>query len=178
MKSMYCPEHDITNDLITNNTLSIILVILLCVLTKVDLRYSIEFYILPDDLHWSRRHLFFVTGTLCVLRTRDASAIHLPCCLLPADSEWAESGSDIPPSLGPGPASRCTMPLPGAADSHDHHDHDRVSSMETQPLTGEDDHVHYSHRTPWLRAFVMGATDGLVSVASVMVNIAPEPLSP
>ncbi len=26
-----------------------------------------------------------------------------------------------------------------------------------------DEHKHYSHRAPWLRAFVLGATDGLVS---------------
>lgn len=35
-----------------------------------------------------------------------------------------------------------------------------------------DEHVHYSHRSPWLRAFVLGANDGLVSVASLMVGIA------
>ena len=28
----------------------------------------------------------------------------------------------------------------------------------------EDEHVHYAHRAPWLRAFVLGANDGLVSV--------------
>lgn len=25
-----------------------------------------------------------------------------------------------------------------------------------------DEHVHYSHRAPWLRAFILGANDGLV----------------
>lgn len=48
---------------------------------------------------------------------------------------------------------------------------------QAQPLVnGRDDssvdeHVHYSHRAPWLRAFVLGATDGLVSVAALMVGI-------
>jgi VIT1/CCC1 family predicted Fe2+/Mn2+ transporter len=30
---------------------------------------------------------------------------------------------------------------------------------------------HYSHRAPWLRAFVLGANDGLVSVAAIMVGV-------
>lgn len=35
----------------------------------------------------------------------------------------------------------------------------------------EDEHVHYSHRAPWLRAFVLGANDGLVSVAAIMLGV-------
>lgn len=35
----------------------------------------------------------------------------------------------------------------------------------------DDEHVHYSHRAPWLRAFVLGANDGLVSVASLMLGV-------
>lgn len=34
-----------------------------------------------------------------------------------------------------------------------------------------DEHQHYSHRAPWLRAFVLGANDGLVSVASLMLGV-------
>ncbi|KAI8475047.1 MAG: Ccc1 family [Monoraphidium minutum] len=34
-----------------------------------------------------------------------------------------------------------------------------------------DEHEHYSHRAPWLRAMVLGANDGLVSVASLMMGI-------
>ena len=37
--------------------------------------------------------------------------------------------------------------------------------------TAVDEHQHYSQRTPWLRAFVLGATDGLVSVAALMVGV-------
>ena len=33
------------------------------------------------------------------------------------------------------------------------------------------DHQHFSHRAPWLRAFVLGANDGLVSVAALMVGV-------
>ncbi|GBF96679.1 Fe(2+) (Mn2+) transporter pcl1 [Raphidocelis subcapitata] len=35
----------------------------------------------------------------------------------------------------------------------------------------DDEHDHYSHRAPWLRAMVLGANDGLVSVASLMMGI-------
>lgn len=34
-----------------------------------------------------------------------------------------------------------------------------------------DEHEHYSHRAPWLRAGVLGANDGLVSVASLMLGV-------
>ena len=30
---------------------------------------------------------------------------------------------------------------------------------------------HFSHRAPWLRAFILGANDGLVSVASLIVGV-------
>lgn len=36
----------------------------------------------------------------------------------------------------------------------------------------DDEHVHYSHRAPWLRAVVLGANDGLVSTASLMLGVA------
>ena len=35
-----------------------------------------------------------------------------------------------------------------------------------------DEHEHYSQRSPWLRAFVLGALDGLVSVAATIVGVA------
>ena len=34
-----------------------------------------------------------------------------------------------------------------------------------------DEHQHYSQRAPWLRAGVLGANDGLVSVASLMLVV-------
>lgn len=30
---------------------------------------------------------------------------------------------------------------------------------------------HYSHRAPWLRALVLGANDGLVSITSLMLGV-------
>jgi len=33
-------------------------------------------------------------------------------------------------------------------------------------------HEHYSHRAPWLRAAVLGANDGLVSTAALMLGVA------
>ena len=35
----------------------------------------------------------------------------------------------------------------------------------------ECDHVHYSHGSGWLRAAVLGANDGLVSVASLLMGV-------
>lgn len=35
----------------------------------------------------------------------------------------------------------------------------------------EHPHVHYSHRSAWLRAFVLGANDGLVSISSLMLGV-------
>ena len=32
-------------------------------------------------------------------------------------------------------------------------------------------HTHFSHRSPWLRAFLLGANDGLVSTASLMIGV-------
>ncbi|KAG2436324.1 hypothetical protein HXX76_006634 [Chlamydomonas incerta] len=49
---------------------------------------------------------------------------------------------------------------------HHHHEHDDAHSHGSS-----DEHVHYSHRLPWLRAFVLGATDGLVSVAALMLGV-------
>lgn len=34
-----------------------------------------------------------------------------------------------------------------------------------------DDHWHFSHRAPWLRALILGANDGLVSIASLMLGV-------
>ena len=34
-----------------------------------------------------------------------------------------------------------------------------------------DEHEHFSQRAPWLRASVLGANDGLVSVASLMLGV-------
>ncbi|CAM6106601.1 unnamed protein product [Calypogeia fissa] len=43
------------------------------------------------------------------------------------------------------------------------------------PTTTVDDraegHWHYSHRSPWLRALVLGANDGLVSISSLMLGV-------
>ena len=34
-----------------------------------------------------------------------------------------------------------------------------------------DEHVHHSNRAPWLRALVLGANDGLVSVAALLMGV-------
>ena len=41
----------------------------------------------------------------------------------------------------------------------------------TSPLLEPDEHEHFSQRAPWLRAGVLGANDGLVSVASLMIGV-------
>lgn len=45
------------------------------------------------------------------------------------------------------------------------------SADATSPLLDPDEHDHFSQRAPWLRAGVLGATDGLVSVASLMIGV-------
>jgi VIT1/CCC1 family predicted Fe2+/Mn2+ transporter len=49
--------------------------------------------------------------------------------------------------------------------------------MSTEPSAHPDD-PHYVHRTGWLRAAVLGANDGIISVASLIIGVAaatPEP---
>ncbi|GIL89749.1 hypothetical protein Vretimale_16599 [Volvox reticuliferus] len=38
-------------------------------------------------------------------------------------------------------------------------------------VSSSDEHEHYIHRAPWLRAFILGANDGLVSVAALMLGV-------
>ena len=38
-------------------------------------------------------------------------------------------------------------------------------------LLEPDEHQHFSQRAPWLRAGILGANDGLVSVASLMIGV-------
>jgi vacuolar iron transporter family protein len=47
-----------------------------------------------------------------------------------------------------------------------------ASGGRTSPEIDEhDEHVHHSNRAPWLRAFVLGANDGLVSVAALLMGV-------
>lgn len=55
-----------------------------------------------------------------------------------------------------------------------HHIVDDGPHDEPSPRNSEDldkYHQHYSDRAPWLRAAVLGANDGLVSVASIMLGV-------
>ena len=52
----------------------------------------------------------------------------------------------------------------------------RSHANDSEPLmagegSDDDEHQHFSHRAPWLRAFVLGANDGLVSVAALMLGV-------
>ncbi|GAX80475.1 hypothetical protein CEUSTIGMA_g7914.t1 [Chlamydomonas eustigma] len=49
-------------------------------------------------------------------------------------------------------------------------EHDAEADVK-EVLIEEDEHVHYSQRSPWLRAFVLGALDGLVSVACTILGV-------
>jgi VIT1/CCC1 family predicted Fe2+/Mn2+ transporter len=59
-------------------------------------------------------------------------------------------------------------------------DHTHLHSLDVRMSSGdvEDpdeeycDHEHFSNRAPWLRAMVLGANDGLVSVAALMMGVA------
>lgn len=45
--------------------------------------------------------------------------------------------------------------------------------MNAETSTGDSStkSPHFSHRAPWLRALVLGANDGLVSIASLMLGV-------
>lgn len=48
----------------------------------------------------------------------------------------------------------------------------------TMPASAHPDDPHYVHRTGWLRAAMLGANDGIISVASLIIGVAaatPEP---
>lgn len=40
-----------------------------------------------------------------------------------------------------------------------------------QEVCRRDEHTHYVNRSPWLRAAVLGANDGLVSVGSLLLGV-------
>jgi VIT1/CCC1 family predicted Fe2+/Mn2+ transporter len=42
----------------------------------------------------------------------------------------------------------------------------------TTTTSGRPDDPHYVHRTVWLRAAVLGANDGIISVASLIIGMA------
>ena len=42
----------------------------------------------------------------------------------------------------------------------------------TTPASAHPDDPHYVHRTGWLRAAVLGANDGIISTASLVVEVA------
>lgn len=46
-----------------------------------------------------------------------------------------------------------------------------LANQPTNRTNKQKQHVHYSHRAPWLRAAVLGANDGLVSTASLMLGV-------
>jgi len=76
----------------------------------------------------------------------------------------AEAGGRSPPR-SPRAPPRATADGNGPAAS------DRTALLEGEEEEEEDEHQHFSHRAPWLRAFVLGANDGLVSVASLMLGV-------
>uniref|UniRef100_A0A7S2QV40 Uncharacterized protein n=1 Tax=Chlamydomonas chlamydogama TaxID=225041 RepID=A0A7S2QV40_9CHLO len=51
---------------------------------------------------------------------------------------------------------------------HHDHSHDSIARVDGEE---DDEHTHTSQRSPWLRAMMMGALDGLLSVASVMLGV-------
>jgi hypothetical protein len=66
------------------------------------------------------------------------------------------------------PADAEAPPPVGAAP------HAAVASADAKAAAAaesDDEHEHYAHRAPWLRAGVLGANDGLVSTASLMLGV-------
>ena len=72
-------------------------------------------------------------------------------------------------------ASRRITYLQGRASDFDIEE--RPMMFPTKPPTNElnaqanEPSPHYSHRAPWLRALVLGANDGLVSITSLMLGV-------
>lgn len=75
-------------------------------------------------------------------------------------------------------------PLPDGSTDVEQNGHLRISDLSgkhsdvTIPHTDQTDddahscgHEHFSHRSPWLRAALLGANDGLVSCASLMIGV-------
>ncbi|KAK4254331.1 hypothetical protein QN277_009730 [Acacia crassicarpa] len=56
-------------------------------------------------------------------------------------------------------------PRPSGADYEDDH------KQTTQTPTKETDQLDYSQRAQWLRAAIMGANDGLVSVSAMVMGL-------
>jgi vacuolar iron transporter family protein len=48
--------------------------------------------------------------------------------------------------------------------------HQHVMTFAVQKCR-RDEHTHYVNRAPWLRAAVLGANDGLVSVGSLLLGV-------
>ncbi len=48
----------------------------------------------------------------------------------------------------------------------------------TTPASAHPDDPHYLHRTGWLRAAVLGANDGIISVASLIIGVAAATADP
>ncbi|KAL4458243.1 hypothetical protein ABPG75_013108 [Micractinium tetrahymenae] len=59
----------------------------------------------------------------------------------------------------------------GEGDRSRSSDRPRHGSFSLQERMEEHPHPHHSHRAPWLRAFVLGANDGLVSTSSLIMGV-------
>jgi VIT family len=46
-----------------------------------------------------------------------------------------------------------------------------MTSSHNGDIMEEDDHIHYSNRSGWLRAAVLGANDGLVSTSALLMGV-------
>ncbi|ESW31056.1 hypothetical protein PHAVU_002G205000 [Phaseolus vulgaris] len=47
----------------------------------------------------------------------------------------------------------------------------KIDEKQTQKVVDDDDNINYMERAQWLRPAVLGANDGLVSVASLMMGV-------
>lgn len=75
---------------------------------------------------------------------------------LPSSMRAASRASSTANVRGSSPDGRAAAFLPAEGEAED----DELC-----------DHTHHSNRAPWLRALVLGANDGLVSIASLMMGV-------
>lgn len=94
-----------------------------------------------------------VGSTAVTVTPAPPSAVSSPADIALEDRNKSENGTILAISNGSAPAPPST---------------EAPEALDNIPQVG---HSHFSHRAGWLRAMVLGANDGLVSTASLMMGV-------
>lgn len=85
------------------------------------------------------------------------------------DKTDVENGTGGTSELEPKNLNQSSQQNLGGIDSPTGQHSMRYDEMDEEELC---EHVHHSNRAPWLRALVLGANDGLVSISALMMGMA------